>query len=141
MVWIPRDITNTELAVLRLLWKLGSSTIRELTDQLYPEGGHSHYATVQSLLDRLEQKGCVSHQKQGRCNLFTASISRSELISRRLHETAEALCDGSLAPLLTQLIGSANLDEDEVAALSSLVDRLERESVEHEPEEELDDDR
>ena len=49
----PRNITETELALLRLLWKAGSSSIRELTEKLYPEGAHSQYATVQSLLDRL----------------------------------------------------------------------------------------
>ncbi len=128
MPWIPHDITRTELAVLRLLWKSKIATIRELTDKLYPEGGHSHYATVQSLLDRLEQKGYVSREKQGRVNVFSAAISRSEVISRRLRETAESLCDGSLAPLLTHLIGTNDLSNEELEALNTLVDRLEKHS-------------
>ena len=48
-----QEITDTELTVLRQLWRRDDATIRELTDALYPDGGHSHYATVQSLLDRL----------------------------------------------------------------------------------------
>jgi len=117
-------VTETELAVLRLLWNRGPSTIRDLTDDLYPDGGHSHYATVQSLLDRLQQKGFVGRTKEGRVNVFTTKVSRSELISRRLRATADSLCNGSMAPLLTQLVGSAELSSDEVDQLRNLVDRL-----------------
>jgi predicted transcriptional regulator len=124
MAWKPRDITDTELAVLRLLWKRGPSTIRDLTDRLYPDGGHSHYATVQSLLDRLDQKGFVERSKQGRINVFSPSIARAELIARRLRATADSLCDGSMAPLLTQLVGDVELSGDELATLERLIERL-----------------
>lgn len=127
MAWKPRDITDTELAVLRLLWKRGPSTIRDLTDRLYPDGGHSHYATVQSLLDRLEQKGFVERSKQGRVNVFTPTVSRADLIARRLRATADTLCDGSMAPLLTQLVGNVELSSDELATLERLIDRLDGE--------------
>ena len=120
----PKNISDTELALLRLLWRSKSATIRELVDELYPGGGHSQYATVQSLLDRLEAKQCVSRGKRGRVNLFTATVSRSELMTRRLRETADALCGGSLAPLLSQLVAVSNPTAEEAEALQSLVDRL-----------------
>jgi predicted transcriptional regulator len=119
-----RDITRTELAILRLLWRRGPSTIRSLTDTLYREGSHSQYATVQSLLDRLELKGCVARDRQGRVNVFSATVSRGEVISGRLRELADAVCDGSLAPLLTHLVKGTDLSEEELTALSSLVERL-----------------
>jgi predicted transcriptional regulator len=120
----PKNITETELALLRLLWKGGPSSIRKLTDQLYPHGSHSEYATVQSLLDRLETKDCVRREKQGRVNIFTATVSRTELVSRRLRETADALCDGSLAPLLSHLVEVSDPTPEEADTLQSLVDRL-----------------
>ena len=119
-----REITDTELAVLRQLWRRGDATIREVTDALYPEGGHSHYATVQSLLDRLKAKGCVDREKDGRVNRYRASISRAELARRRLRATADALFDGSMAPLLTHLVDNSDLQPDEVSALRDLIDRL-----------------
>jgi predicted transcriptional regulator len=129
MTWKPRDITETELAVVQLLWKRGPSTIRDLTDRLYPDGGHSHYATVQSLLDRLEQKGFVERSKHGRVNVFTPTVSRADLIARRLRATADALCDGSMAPLLTQLVGNVDLSGDELATLERLIGRLDGERL------------
>ncbi|MEM7356891.1 MAG: BlaI/MecI/CopY family transcriptional regulator [Acidobacteriota bacterium] len=128
MAWTPRDITQTELELLRALWQLGPSPIREITDRLYPEGGHSHYATVQSLLGRLEAKGFVDREKQGRRNIFTARLSRGDLVARRLRETADNLCGGSLKPLLSPLVShladTGELDEKDLEALSRLVERL-----------------
>ena len=128
MPWTPRDITETELALLRMLWKRGPSTIRELAARLYPGGTHAHYATVQSLLDRLEQKASVARSKRGRLNVFTATVSRGEIIARRLRETADALCDGSMAPLLSHLVTAMDLSDDELATLEAMVERLDRES-------------
>ena len=117
-------VTETELAVLKLLWRRGASTIRQLTDLLYPEGGPSHYATVQKLLERLEAKKCVRRTRRERVNVFSPAVGRADLIARRLRETADQLCDGSLTPLLTHLVDSSELSRDEVAALRDLVDRL-----------------
>jgi BlaI family penicillinase repressor len=120
--------TDTELALLRLLWNQRTATIRELTDEMYPGGGHSSYATVQSLLDRLEAKQLVTRHRQGRVNVFTASVSRADLVRRRLRETADNLCDGSMAPLLSHLVTDVDLDEEEARTLHRLVQRLEDES-------------
>lgn len=122
-----RKVTDTELGLLKLLWDRGSSTIRELTDLAYPRGGAAHYATVQKLLERLEAKRCVRRKLRGRVNVYSASIRRDELIARRLRDTADQLCEGSLTPLLTQLVDSGELADADLAALRDLVDRLERE--------------
>lgn len=122
---LAADVTEAELSVLKALWQRGRAKIRELTDDLYPSGGTSQYATVQKLLERLEKKGCVERRQEGRLNVFRATVGRDELISHRLRATAESLCEGSLTPLLTNLAGSARLDAEDVAALRELVDRLE----------------
>jgi predicted transcriptional regulator len=116
------DVTETELAILKALWRRGAATIRELTDELYPAGGTSHYATVQKLLERLEGKGHVSREPRGRANLYRATVGRGELISRRLQATADSLCEGSLTPLLTHLVGAARLTPEDLSALRELVD-------------------
>ena len=116
-------VTNAELAVLEALWQLGPSPIRRLADRLYPDGGPSHYSTVQKLLERLESKAYVRRRARGRINVYNARVDRKDLIARRLRETADRLCDGSLAPLLTHLVGSVQLTAEEIDALRELVDR------------------
>ncbi|HSN57711.1 MAG TPA: BlaI/MecI/CopY family transcriptional regulator [Candidatus Sulfomarinibacteraceae bacterium] len=119
-----REITDTELDLMRQLWRCEQATIRELTDALYPNGGHSHYATVQSLLDRLHGKGFVSRAKKGRVRVYRAAVSRAELAGRRLRATADALFDGAMAPLLTHLVSQADLEPDDLDALRELIDQL-----------------
>ena len=72
-------VTDAELTVLKALWERGASTIRELTDALYPGGGAAHYATVQKLLERLEAKTCVKRRPRGRVNVYTASRGRKSV--------------------------------------------------------------
>jgi predicted transcriptional regulator len=122
----PRDVTDAELDVLRALWDVGPATIRALTDRLYPRGGTSEYGTVQKLLERLESKGHVTHRAEGRQNVFRAQVQREELVARRLRDTADELCDGSLTPLITQLVSAGRLSPEELRDLRRLVDRASR---------------
>lgn len=123
----PQDVTDAELDVLRVIWDQGSATIRTIADRLYPDGGTSEYATVQKLLERLEDKGHVAHRAEGRTNVYRARVGRDALVARRLRETAEQLCDGSLTPLLTHLVSAGRLTPAELSELRQLVDRLARE--------------
>lgn len=124
MPWTPADVTETELELLRALWRRESATIRELADELYPDGTQSHYATVQSLLDRLQKKDCVARRRDGRVNVYWATVSRAHLMGRRLRDLADAFCDGSMAPLLSHLVERVDLSEDELSTLDAIVERL-----------------
>ncbi|APW63492.1 BlaI/MecI/CopY family transcriptional regulator [Paludisphaera borealis] len=122
----PMDVTEAELALLSALWDHGPATIRQLVDRVYGQGGASVYATVQKLLERLEQKGCVDRDRSESVHVFTASVDRSELIGRRLRAVADALCGGSLTPLLTHLVEGEGMSQAERKELRSLIDRLDR---------------
>jgi predicted transcriptional regulator len=122
------DVTDAELAVLRHLWEHGTSTRRQLTDALYPDGGPAHYTTVQKLLERLEGKGYVRSELAGLVRVFAATVERDDLIRRRLRDVAEKLCDGSVAPLLMNLVEAGSVSDAELAELKALVRRLARPS-------------
>jgi BlaI family penicillinase repressor len=124
MARTPQDVTDTELALLQVLWDGGPATIRQLTDVLYPDGGTAQYATVQKLLERLEGKGCVRRDRRPPAHVFTAAIEREDLIGRRLRDMAEKLCGGSLTPLLTHLVRTRGLTPRERQELRDLIDEL-----------------
>ena len=83
------DVTNTELAILQVLWDQGETTRRQVADVVYPGGSEAHYATVQNLLGRLERKGFVRSNREGNVLVFTATVDRDELIRRRLQGLAD----------------------------------------------------
>lgn len=115
------DVTDAELGVLRALWDGGPSTIRHLTDGLYPNGGTSHYATVQKLLERLELKGCVARNRSSMTHVFAASINRESFVGSQVRAVAERLCDGSIAPVLTHLLKTETLSEADRKELRKLL--------------------
>jgi len=120
----PQDITDAELAVLEVLWHAGPLPIRRITDVLYPRGKTAQYATVQKLLERLEQKGCVARDRSAAIHVFAPAIERDELIGRRLQAVAEKLCGGSWTPLLTHLVQVQRLSEKDRHVLRRLIDDL-----------------
>jgi predicted transcriptional regulator len=126
MARTPKDITDAELAVIKLLWERGRTSVRDLTDTLYPGGTNAHYATVQKLLERLELKKFVKRDRKPWPHQFEAKVDREELMGRRLQMTADKLCEGSLAPLLTHLV-KVKLKPDQLASLRELLDDLEKE--------------
>jgi predicted transcriptional regulator len=115
------DVTETELALLDVLWDRGRCNIRQLTDALYPGGGSAQYATVQKLLDRLEAKGFVARDRSAFVHVFWSTVGREELIGRRLRTMADKLCGGSLVPLLTHLVRTAPLTPAERQSLRDLI--------------------
>jgi predicted transcriptional regulator len=124
----PQDVTDKELEILQVLWDQGPVTIRQIADQLYPEGGAAQYATVQKLLDRLEEKAYVIRERRQPAHTFVAAVARGELIGRRLQAMAEQLCGGSLTPLLTHLVKAKRLSARERQELRELIDNLDQQN-------------
>jgi len=117
-------VTDTELAVLQILWDRERATTREVCDELYPEGTASQYYTVQKLLERLEARECVSRDRSSRVHVFEASIGRDELIQERLRDLSDSLCDGSVIPMLSGLIQMRRWTSQEQDQLASLLEEL-----------------
>ncbi len=115
-------LTDAEFAVLEPLWDEGPQTIRQLTGRLYPQQSTSDYATVQKLLERLEAKRCVKRDRRAPAHVFRAAVAREDLIDNELQQIADRLCEGSLVPVLNQLIRRTTLSRAELAELEQLLD-------------------
>ena len=124
MARTPRDVTDAELAVLRVLWTEGPSSVRDIARLQTEAGTATQAATVQKLLERLEDKGWVERDRSGPVQLFKATADRDDLIGRRLSGIAEELCEGSLTPLLSHLVNHKRLTSQDKLALRQLIDRL-----------------
>lgn len=124
----PQDIPDAELAVLQQLWERGACTVRQLTEVLYPAGPGSQNATVQKLLDRLEAKQYVLRNRESWPYLFQAAVQRSDVIRKSLQATADKLCSGALAPLLTYLVKAESFTVADRESLRNLLDELDKKS-------------
>jgi BlaI family transcriptional regulator, penicillinase repressor len=126
MARAPQDVTDAELAVLEVLWQRSTATVREIAEELYSGSNASQHATVQKLLERLEGKKCVHCNRDQWPHAFVPAIERDELIGRKLQQTADRLCEGSVQPLLMHLVKAGRLSPEERRSLRDLLDELER---------------
>jgi BlaI family penicillinase repressor len=115
-------VTAAELSVLESLWQRQKATIAELRDAVYPAGGASKFATVQTLLARLVEKGLVRRRKEASNWIFEPLVARDELIGGELRRVADQLGGNSLTPLLTYLVEAGELNAKERAHLRQLLD-------------------
>jgi predicted transcriptional regulator len=121
-------VTEAELAILRVLWDEGPQPVRGLATALGRRGSPTHAATVQKLLERLEDKGWVGRDRSGPVQVFHATADRDDLIGRRLRGIAEELCEGSMTPLLSHLVHNQQLTAADRKALRDLIQRLDEAS-------------
>ena len=121
------DVTEAELAIMRVLWDVGPSTARQLIDRLYPQSKALAHPTVQKLLDRLEAKGCIRRDRSGPVQVFEAAIGRQELVDRRLRGVADQLCGGSLGALFSHLIEGRRMPARDRKVLREFLERLDEE--------------
>ncbi|XZE19582.1 BlaI/MecI/CopY family transcriptional regulator [Pirellulaceae bacterium SH449] len=122
----PRDVTAAELAIMEQLWEQGAQTAKELSRTLYGAETPSDIGTVQKLLSRLEDKGCVDRDRGCWPHLFRPILTRDELISQRLQATADELCDGALTSLLSYLVKSTKFTSKQRQSLRNLLDDLDK---------------
>jgi predicted transcriptional regulator len=116
------SVSDAELEVLKALWERGPATVRDLRGHLGEQGRRWAYTTVQTLLDRLEAKGCVRRERGSGAHVFAAAVSREQLVGRHLRELADRLCDGTTSPLLLALVEGGRLSAEEIARLRRLLD-------------------
>ncbi|HEV3303236.1 MAG TPA: BlaI/MecI/CopY family transcriptional regulator [Planctomycetaceae bacterium] len=125
-------LTEAQFAVLEGLWLHGPQTIRQLMAAIYPAQSKSDYATVQKLLEQLEEKGCAHRDRSKMPHVFCAAVDRGDLIDAQLREMANRLCDGSLTPVLMHLVEDAKLTKRDRDTLRRLLDEASRRKSESE---------
>jgi BlaI family penicillinase repressor len=117
-------ISETELAVLKALWSVGSGTVRDLDPVLRREGRDWAYNTVLTLLQRLQAKGFVKSDKRALAHVFSPAVSREQLLRRRLRDLVDDVCEGTATPLVRALVEGQRFSSKEIEELRELVDKL-----------------
>jgi predicted transcriptional regulator len=118
--------TDAEFSVLGVLWEEGERSAREISERLYPSCAPADIATVQKLVQRLEEKGLVRRDRSQRVHRFSATVPRTEFVGRHLSQLAEKLSGGSLAPLLMHLVETNRLSRQELAELREMLEARKR---------------
>ncbi|QSX29838.1 MULTISPECIES: BlaI/MecI/CopY family transcriptional regulator [Shewanella] len=121
-----KDISPTELEVLKVLWQSSPLNANDIVQQLNQKD-QWHEKTVKTLLNRLVNKGAVGFDKDGRAYNYYPLLSQQSFQSRESQSFIKRVFGGKLAPLVAGFAGSSKLTQDDVAELKQLIDAWEKE--------------
>ena len=108
--------TGRELEILKVLWELGPATVRQVRERMWPNDEFA-FNTVQTFLRLMDDKGLVSHEKQGRIFIYTPRYSREQATSRFLQQ----VFDGAMDQVIVSMLSTANASPDELKQLEKII--------------------
>lgn len=113
-------LTDRELDAMSILWREGSGTVNEVKER-FPDD--LAYTTVLWVLQTLEEKGYVRHEKEGRAYRYYPTIEQEEAGGSALNRIVEKVFHGSAAMLLARLVSERKLPPAELERMRDLLDR------------------
>lgn len=114
----PIHFPPRELAVMSVLWKLGSASVTQVRDALDEPLA---YTTVLSALQTLEDKGYVRHEAEGRAYRYFATVDADVAGTSAIARIRDAIFHGSSERLFAQLVEDEGLSRAELERMRKLL--------------------
>lgn len=121
---MPAKPTEAELAILRVLWDRGPSTVREVTRALAAERG-TGYTTALKLLQIMAEKGLVRRNESARSHVYEPAVPADVTRKHLLEDLLDKAFGGSAQRLVLQALSSQRATPEELAEIRRLLDQLE----------------
>jgi predicted transcriptional regulator len=115
-----RLLTEVELELMNLVWKLGEASVAEVIEAL-PVARKLAYTSVSTMLRILETKGVLAARKQGRGHVYYPKISKQEYESKTLRHMVDKVFDGAPSSLIRRLLQQEEIPADELQSIQELL--------------------
>ena len=114
-------LSPAETEILRLVWEKKKATVQDVCNALPPERKIT-YATVQTLLRRLEKKGYLTHTVQGRAHIFEPVAAKQDVIGSAVKSFLDKLFGGDPLPLIQYLAENEKITYEDLEKLRNILD-------------------
>tara|TARA_R110002095_G_scaffold210722_1_gene198197 strand:+ start:2657 stop:3040 length:384 start_codon:yes stop_codon:yes gene_type:complete len=112
------ELSAAEQEVMEVVWDCGEVTAREAREALSRDVARN---TVRTLLERMEEKGWVTHREVGRAFVYRAARPREESIGRKVRELVDTVCGGSTETLVAALLDYRGLRPGELERIRKML--------------------
>ena len=116
----PRP-TDAELAILRILWDRGPSTVRQVHDILGLER-QAAYTTALKLLQIMTEKGLVERDERDRTHIYRTRLSEETTQRQLVRDLADRAFGGSASKLVMQALATKRASADELRDIRKAID-------------------
>lgn len=113
-------LPDAELEVMQALWRIGTYPAHtvDIAARLHRDW---KAPTLLKLLSRLEERGFVQAQKEGRANVYTPLVDREDYLRTESRSFLARLHGGSLSSLVAALYPDTKLTQEDVAELERIL--------------------
>jgi len=118
MKQLSRRPTDSELAILRILWSRGPSTVRDVAEAMGREGA---YTTVLKLLQIMTDKELVRRDESARTHIYEAAHTEEQMQKHLVTDLLNRAFDGSAATLLMRALSAKKASPKELAEIRKLL--------------------
>ena len=117
------DVTfsERELDVMSILWERGSGTVAEVQEGLADGSG---YTTVLKILQILEEKGHIRHEREGRAHRYFPTVAPEDAGDTALRRIVNKIFHGSAELTLARLVSHREIPPEELKRMRRLLDEL-----------------
>lgn len=116
----PRP-TDAELAILRVLWERGASTVRQVHEVL-ADTRDTGYTTTLKLMQIMADKGLVTRNETERTHVYTASAAQEQTQRQLVQDLVDRAFGGSAAQLVMRALSAEGATEAELKDIRKLID-------------------
>ena len=106
-------LTSQELEIMKVVWKLGPATVRQVYETLLKHRRIA-YTTVMTMMNILEQKGYLKKSQKDRAFVYQATRPQKQVIRGMVREFVDRVFNGSAEPLLLHLVEDRHVSEKDV---------------------------
>jgi len=106
-------LTGQELEIMKVVWKLGPATVRQVYEDLL-ERRRIAYTTVMTMMNILESKGHLKKRQGDRAFVYTSSRPEKQVIRGMVREFVDRVFNGAAEPLLLHLVEDDQLTKEDL---------------------------
>ena len=117
--------TDSELAILRVLWERGPSTVRQVHEAMAGTRD-TGYTTTLKLMQIMFEKGLVKRDDSMKTHIYQPAVSKEKTQKHLLGKMIDNLFGGSPTELVIQALGNHKASTDELEAIQKLIDNLKK---------------
>ena len=111
---------DLQLRIMKILWRLDEASVSAVHQELSAATPLA-YTTVATMLRKMESRGLVRHQKDGRRFVYSAAVPAEAVTRSMANDVIDRLFEGSLADMVSHLLSNRDISAAELRELEKLI--------------------
>jgi BlaI family penicillinase repressor len=119
-----QQLTELQIAVLRLLWERGEASVAEIWEALYPERKLAQ-TTVATIVARLQRRGILTRRTRDRQFVYKTLLTEADVQHSMVSELTERLFAGDVTALVSHLLSARDMSPGDLARVREMIESTE----------------